>query len=66
MKMSDEVLNKRMTGLILVAGLMTVGLFFGPMAGFPIYAGTLGTMYSVYALGQSYTDAKENQSGGSR
>jgi len=54
-------LNKRMTALLITTTLMTIGFFVGPMETFPIFAGTLGTIFSVYSASQGYTDGKETK-----
>jgi len=58
----NVVVTKRLGGLVFIATLTTVGFFFGPEAGFPIYAGSLGTMYSVYATSQGFTDGRRASS----
>jgi hypothetical protein len=55
------VTNKRLGAFVLTAGLLTAALYAANPDIYPVYAATLGTIFGVYATGQSYTDAKETE-----
>jgi hypothetical protein len=50
--------TKRYSAFLVTLVALTVGVFLAPDGKYGVYAGVLGTMFSVYATGQSYTDAK--------
>jgi len=54
----ERLLGKRFVGLWYVSAVITAGYFLGPAATFTIFAGTLSSMYGIYAAGQSWTDKK--------
>ncbi len=54
-----RLVGKRFFGLLVCAGALVAGYFYGDPAVFPSFATTIGLMYGVYVGGQSYTDAKK-------
>ena len=59
LELLEAFFGKRFSGLLICAGALVIGYFWGDPAVFPTFATTVGGMYSVFVLGQSYTDAKE-------
>ncbi len=61
--MNGRYAGKRFAGFLVVAGLLTVGLFLGQAASYVIFAQTLGLAYAVYLGGQSATDYVKAKNG---
>jgi len=53
--------NRRFKGFLLTSFLLTFALFWAEHSLYPVFAATLGTIFSVFATGLSYTDGKGPQ-----
>lgn len=63
MPTASQLHNRRFTAFLLTAGLLTVALFWADHSVYPVFAASLGTIFGVYATGQSYTDGKRYDQG---
>ena len=63
--MNGRYHGKRYSSFLVVAGLLTVGLFWGQAALYVVFAQTLGLAYAVYLGGQSATDWQKAKNGNS-
>jgi hypothetical protein len=63
MHADHQIRNRRFLGFLFTSILLTGALYLARAELYAIYAASLGTIFSVYATGQSFTDGKISEHG---